>query len=484
MMKTMKYLLMAVLTAGFSTAAMAQDGSKADVDAVKKIISSKPADLEKQIKPYYKANKKNAENLVAFGRAFYEAKDTANARVYANYALTVTKYKCAPAFILLGDIEALTDDTNAGGVAAQYYDQAITADPKNPDGYYKYALVYRKINPKMAAQRLDELKVQRPDVEVDAIKGHIYAISKNKDKEAFEAYSKVPLEKLDRGYLSEFASACFFTGKHADGLRVVEFATSKYPRYATFNRLGMMFGVELKEYEKALSFADRFFNASDSAQAHNQEYFYQGLAYNGLKNYDKAIELFQKALTVKSEGNLVGEESIMKSISGAYQAKGDYDNAAAQYKTMLSNKKDAKYDDFEALAKIYLDQASDSTTAPAAKTKALQEADAVYADLVTRYENNKRYTVYRRASIGNMMDPDLSKGAAKPHYEELVAMLEPKADKDAGDKQILGIAYHYLMAYSFQQANDIPKAKEFAAKLLEINPDHAGAQAVMGLKAK
>jgi tRNA A37 threonylcarbamoyladenosine dehydratase len=161
----------------------------------------------------------------------------------------------------------------------------------------------------------------------------------------------------------------------------------------------------------------------------------------------------------------------MKSISGAYQAKGDYDNAAAQYKTMLSNKKDAKYDDFEALAKIYLDQASDSTTAPAAKTKALQEADAVYADLVTRYENNKRYTVYRRASIGNMMDPDLSKGAAKPHYEELVAMLEPKADKDAGDKQILGIAYHYLMAYSFQQANDIPKAKEFAAKLLEINPD-------------
>ena len=174
MMKTMKYLLMAVLTAGFSTAAMAQDGSKADVDAVKKIISSKPADLEKQIKPYYKANKKNAENLVAFGRAFYEAKDTANARVYANYALTVTKYKCAPAFILLGDIEALTDDTNAGGMAAQYYDQAITADPKNPDGYYKYALVYRKINPKMAAQRLDELKVQRPDVEVDAIKGHPY----------------------------------------------------------------------------------------------------------------------------------------------------------------------------------------------------------------------------------------------------------------------------------------------------------------------
>ena len=91
---------------GFCTSEKAQDGSKSDVDAVKKIISSKPADLDKQMKPFYKANKKNAENLLAFGRAFYEAKDTANARVYAEYALQASKNKCAPAYILLGDIAA------------------------------------------------------------------------------------------------------------------------------------------------------------------------------------------------------------------------------------------------------------------------------------------------------------------------------------------------------------------------------------------
>ena len=71
----------------FSAPAMAQDGTKADVDAVKNLIKSKPADFEKQMKAYYKENKKNPENLVAFGRAFYEAKDTANARLYADYAL-------------------------------------------------------------------------------------------------------------------------------------------------------------------------------------------------------------------------------------------------------------------------------------------------------------------------------------------------------------------------------------------------------------
>ena len=95
-MKAIKYLFIAALTAGYSASATAQDGTKADVQAVKNIISSKPADLDKQMKPYYKANKKNAENLVAFGREFYLAKDTANAKVYANHALVASKNKSLP----------------------------------------------------------------------------------------------------------------------------------------------------------------------------------------------------------------------------------------------------------------------------------------------------------------------------------------------------------------------------------------------------
>ena len=41
-MKTIKYVLMGAVLAGFSSSVMAQDGTKADQDAVKKIISSKP----------------------------------------------------------------------------------------------------------------------------------------------------------------------------------------------------------------------------------------------------------------------------------------------------------------------------------------------------------------------------------------------------------------------------------------------------------
>ena len=193
---------------------MAQDGTKADVHAVKNIISSKPADLDKQMKPYYKENRKNAENLIGFARAFFEVKDTANAKKYAKFALTASKNKCAPAYILLGDIEALSDD---GGSAAQQYEQAIYADPKLVEAYYKYALVYRKIDPRGAAAKLDQLKAKRPDISVDAIKGHIFMLADDR-KSAYNEFKKVPVNQIDPDYLNEFARASYFGGHFEDAL--------------------------------------------------------------------------------------------------------------------------------------------------------------------------------------------------------------------------------------------------------------------------
>ena len=258
-MKPIKYLMLGVLTIGFSTSVMAQDGSKADIDAVKRIISSKPADMAKQLKPYYKANKKNADNLIAFGRAFMEANDTANAKVYANYALEAKKNKFAPAFILLGDIEALADN---GGAAASYYDQAIYADPKNYDAYYKYALVYRKIDPKGATAKLDELKKNRPEISIEALKGHIFMIAGDR-KSAYNEFKKVPVEQIDKSYLNEFARASYFGGHFEDALAACEQGLKERPNNPTFTRLAMFSNYELKRYDDAKKYMHKYFNEID-----------------------------------------------------------------------------------------------------------------------------------------------------------------------------------------------------------------------------
>ena len=175
-MKTIKYLLISVLLAGFSTTANAQ---KTELNAALDAIKSKSPNTPELVKTAYKKNKNNPEALVNIGRAYFEQKDAAGAILFANYANEASKpkYQYAPAYLLLGDVE--TAFGNDGGKAAGYYNQAINFDPKNPEGYKKWAKVYYKINPNQAAAKLNEMKRNCPDEDVDAIAAQIFTQGDN-----------------------------------------------------------------------------------------------------------------------------------------------------------------------------------------------------------------------------------------------------------------------------------------------------------------
>ncbi len=475
-MKAIKYLFTAALLAGFSTAALAQDGSKADVDAVKKIISSKPADLDKQMKPFYKANKKNAENLVAFGREFLAVKDTANAKEYANYALQASKNKCAPAFILLGDIEAISE--NGGGAAAQY-EQAIYVDPKNPEAYYKYANVYRKISPSGAVAKLNELRQQRPDIAVDALAGRIYYMSNEFDK-ALAAYDKADKNLMEERDLSDYAMAAFFKAQNQKSLDIAKFGLTKKPRHAAFNRLAFFNSTELKKYDDALMYADRLFNQSDSAKFSYYDYTYYGNALSGAKQPEKAIEMYQKALQQEDMDNKAKRAGVIKQLSDAYREKEDYPNAIKFYKEYLDNIEKPSANDMAFLAGLYMQQGS--TLSGDAQAESFKQADATYATLAEKFDGAAEYATFMRARVNGQMDPDQSKGLAKPFYEKLVELIGPKTELDATEKARLKESYHYLISYYFIQKDDKVTAKEYAAKMLTIDPENEIAKQVMETK--
>ena len=475
-MKAIKYLFTAALLTGFSSAAMAQDGTKADIDAVKKIISSKPADLDKQMKPYYKENKKNAENLVAFGREFMAAKDTANAKTYANYALQASKNKCAAAFILLGDIEAISD--NGGGAAAQY-EQAIYVDPKNPDAYYKYANVYRKISPSGAVAKLNELRQQRPDIAVDALAGRIYYMSNEFDK-ALAAYDKADKNKMEERDLSDYAMSAFFKQKYDKALEVAKFGLSKNPRHAAFNRLAFFNSTELKKYEDALMYADALFNKSDSAKFSYYDYTYYGNALIGAKQPQKAIEMYEKALKQEDMDNKAKRAGVVKQLSDAYRDMEDFPNAIKHYKDYLASMEKPTANDLAALASLHMQHGA--TLKDNEQAEAFKMADETYADLAQKYENAIEYATFMRARVNGQMDPDQSKGLAKPYYEKLVELIGPKTELDATEKARLKESYHYLISYYFIQKEDKATAKDYAAKMLVIDPENQIAKQVMDAK--
>ena len=476
-MKAIKYLFIAALTAGYSASATAQNGTEADVQAVKDIISKKPADLDKQMKPFYKANKKNPTNLVAFGRAFYEVKDTANAKTYAHHALTASKNQCAPAYILLGDIEAYGD--NGGGAAAQY-EQAIYAAPTEPEAYYKYANVYRKISPRGAVSKLEELRSQRPDVPVDALIGRIYYMSNDFDA-ALRAYNKADKSLMEDRDLSDYAMTAFFKQKYDVALDVAKFGLSKNPRHAAFNRLAFFNSTELKKWDDALMYADALFNKSDSAKFSYYDYTYYGNAFSGAGQHDKAVEMYQKALQQEDMDNKAKRAGVIKQLSDAYKAQEDFPNAIKNYEEYLNTVEKASANDIAALAQLHLQHANKKTT-PEEQAECFILADKTYQDLENKYEDAAEYATFMRARVNGYMDPDQKKGLAKPYYEKLDQLIGGKDNKDATDKARLTESYRYLISYYFVIQDNKDTAKQYAQKLLEIDPENEIAKQVMESK--
>ena len=106
-MKAIKYFIMGVMLAGFSTTANAQ---QEELNAALSAIKSKAPGAADLAKTAYKKNKKDPEALMKIARAYFEQKDTAGANLFARYANegAKPKYQYAPAYLLLGDVEVTT----------------------------------------------------------------------------------------------------------------------------------------------------------------------------------------------------------------------------------------------------------------------------------------------------------------------------------------------------------------------------------------
>jgi tetratricopeptide (TPR) repeat protein len=390
--------------------------------------------------------------------------------------LDAKKNKFAPAFVLLGDIEALADK---GGEAAAQYNQAIYADPKNAEAYFKYANVYRKISPSEAIAKLEELRAQRPDVAVDALAGRIYYNANDFDK-ALSYYDKADRTKMEDRDLSDYAMAAYFKQQNQKSLDIAKYGLTRKPRHAAFNRLAFFNSTDLKKFDDALMYADALFNRSDSAKFSYYDYTYYGNAYNGAKMSDKAIEMYQKALQMEDMDNKDKRAGVIKQLSDAYLEKEDFPNAIKHYQDYLSNIEKPSANDLAGLASLHMQHGSSLSANE--QIEAYQRADAAYADLANKYENAIEYATFMRARVNSQMDPDQSKGLALPYYQKLADLIGPKAEKDNTDKARVNESYRYLIAYYLIQKDDKATAKQYAQKLIELDPESEIAKQVLDMQ--
>ena len=464
-MKTIKYLFVGALMMGFSAPVSAQTDNKAVIDQIADMLKSTTADTPDQVKAVFKKNKKNGEVLVGIGRAYLDIKDTASAAVYAHHGI---KMKYAPAFVLMGDIKALAED---GGGAAEFYDQAIYFDPKSPEAYYKYASVYRKISPSQAISKLEDLRVQRPDIAVDALKGRIYYQS-NDFEQDMGAFKAADVNKMEERDIRSFAMSYYFTGKYNECLAIAKKGLEKNSRDAGYNRLAFFSNTELKDFDAALNYADALFNRSDSAKFSYFDYTYYGNALSGAKKHEEAIAMYNKALEQEIED---GDKraGVVKQLSEAYENKEDYENAIKAYQQFLQTVSKSDANDMVGLAQLYTVYANSKQGEE--RTALFKNAENVYVDMESKYPQAKEYALFMRARVNTYMDPETKEGLAKPYYEELVSIIEPRGEKSSADMARLLEGYRYL-GYYYLLNNEKETSISFWQKIVEIDPTNEAAK--------
>lgn len=468
-MKAIKYLFAGALITVVSAPCAAQDAN-AQLDVVAKVIKenkSNPEAYEDQVKDYVKENKKNGVALAALGRVFLDVKDTANAKKYAEMAVDRGE-KEAEGYILLGDIAALNDD---GGAAATWYQQATVMDPKEPQGYIKYASVYRKRSPELSVQMLEKLRAIDPSYPVDAEAGHFF-YGANKLEKAVEHYSKVDLNQLKDNYLVEYATAELLLANSKKSLEVALFGVNKEPRSAAMNRITFYNYTDLKDYKNALKYADALFNKSDSAKISARDYQYYGYALMGDSAFDRAIEEFKKALEMNAELN-----DVRKQLSDAYIAKKDFTNGLSYYEAYLGKIEKPSVPDLDGLAQLYIQQASSIDSLNDAKINAFKKADEIYGKIIAESPSNKLYATMMRARINSQLDPETTQGLAKPYYEEYAQL----AQTEHADNPKLLIEPYLYLGYYYLLKEDNANAKSYYEKVIAIDPQNPTATQALGV---
>ena len=450
-MKAIKYLIMGVLLAGFSATANAQ---VEELNAALSAIKSKAPNAADLAKTAFKKNKKDPEALMKIARAYFEQKDTAGANQFARYANEAYKPK-----------------------AAGFYNQAINFDPKNPEGYKKWAMVYRKISPKQAAQKLQDMKAQCPNEDIDAFTAHIYMLAGD-EKQAYENYMKADINKLDKTGLNEFVRCSYFTGHFEDALRAAEAGIKMEPRNPTFNRLAMFSNYELKNYDAAKSYINKYFNETDSAKFSEYDHFYTALIYQALDEKANMYEHYNKALELVNDSSMIKRWDIQKAIADSYLKDQEFENAIKYYNDMLGSKPNVNFDDWEGLANIY---SKYGDAVPAKKAEMIQKAVDLFREAGQKFPIQQVYATYMAANNVNKLDDNMKNSLAKPDYLKLIELLGNKTDRSKGEDTMLKTAYHYMMFNSYINKN-VPGAKEYAEKILAIDPEYKPALEIQNLK--
>jgi tetratricopeptide (TPR) repeat protein len=489
-------------------------------------LKSDPQTVEKELAAISKKSKKNVDVQVAIARAFLDNGLTAQAKKQFEAARKAGS-KNPSIYILEGDI-VMTEggDAKKLGDAAAKYEQAIYFGPDYPLGYMKTALVYERINPGDAINRLKTVIEKESDyLPAYGLIGKIYTTT-GFYPQAIAAFKKLGESNMTLEDIERYARAEFFIEPeskdpkdkdYTEAKKIVESGLKLNPNHFVLNRYLLYIDSKTEQIEEGLAVAEKFFKFRADSGYIGEDFAAYGKLLAEAKRFDEAYIAFDKAIKLNPS-----EFSVYEDASSAANDEKNHIKAALYIQQKINEKikesDDSEYkgdlvdvtmlgNSYYAAGSIFLKNPSlaekaisDPAIVETVKTKVpsvtadslsdlnyfakaygnyyLARADSVFDVQISLAPES--YTGYRyKALIKNASNPDIKEGAAKLSYEKVIEILtQPDYELTRNTTRVLIEAYSYL-GYHYYMIDDKENTIKYCSKVLELDPENVNAIAII-----
>ncbi len=423
-----------------------------------------------QFKMAEKYTKKNAEASIAIARAYYNADPVTYAKdiqKYIDKARKDSKNADPSIYVLEGDMLA---DKSDFGAAATKYENAITNDPNNPEGYVKYANAYFNVNKQFAIQKLEELLERQPnsamaqrELAEKYFKGDYWRKASDLYGKYIQNPNHFPEDK------ARYAVLLYWGEKYPESLAVADEVLSTNPKKNDkflMERVRFLDLTKMEKFPEAVASAEAFFkdNAGDNFTTNDYVTYADALSGNG----QDSLAVIQYEIAAQRDPE---NGDLLKNLSSIYDKNKQYAKAADAYGAYLKLQENPSLNDLYGMTGRYLNAAATSTDSIEAKE--LAEQGIGYVNQVLARAADKIPAFYQRLAnlniAGNMKKPN---AAAIEAYDKVIELLDanPENMNPANPDNQLRMywqAYAFKAAYA-SQTGDKELAKQLNDKATEI----------------
>ncbi len=337
---------------------------------------------EENFKKAQSYGKKNNEITVDIARAYYNAdpvKYKPQVDKFLAKAHKDSKNNEPAIYILEGD---MLFDAKDLGAAAGKYEQAITFDQDNPEGYVKYANAYIGVNPQFSVAKLEELLAKQPNsalAQRELAEKYYETSQWTKAANQYGSYIQNPNHFPEDK--ARYAVLLYANQEYQKSLDVANELLASDPSNFVMQRVKMLDLADLGQNEAANAAAQSFFALPevDKFKFTPNDYITYASVLEGLGQDSLAIFEYEKAVAVDPT-----RADNLKNLSNAYTKAQNYQKSAETFDKYIATQESPSLTDYLQASGRWLNAANragdDAATRAADAQKGLDAINKVISE--------------------------------------------------------------------------------------------------------